>query len=190
MACPSIGTSGLITYLDFVRANGCFLVRTTEEGLEITDALTLGGWFWFDTQSTGNLTGLMGKWMEAGNQRAYVLRKLDSDKLSFDISIDGSVETTINDGGANYAISHWFFIVGRFTPSTELALFVNGTWYSEDTSIPASIHNSTNDFYVGRYNGTNYLDGRMCHMFLSAYAIPDVFIEANYAHTKALFGVK
>jgi hypothetical protein len=185
--CPTSKNNGLISYLDFVRASSHFLYRGSEPGLEIEDSLTIGGWLWFDTESTGNATGLLSKWLEAGNERSYVLYKTAGNAFTFSISTDGTAVTTVGDVAANYAISKWFFIVGRFAPSSQLALFVNGIWYTNVAAIPATIHSNQVMLNAGRYNESNYLDGRMCHSFLCSSAVPNVFIEALYAHTKALF---
>jgi hypothetical protein len=129
----------------------------------------------------------MSKWYETGNQRSYALFKDAANNLTFIISDDGTNEYSIADGAANYDDSKWFFVVGRFDPNDELALFVNGTWYTDTTGIQAAIYDSTEAFEFGRKNRTDYLDGRMCDSFLCACAVPDVFIEAMYAHTKSMF---
>lgn len=184
---PGVDTEGLATYLDFTRASSHFIYRPTELGLDITEDLTIGCWVYFDAESTGVATGILSKWYTTGNVRSYVLYKDANNKLTFSISTDGIVETTITDGGANYITNQWFYIVGRFTPSTELALFVNGMWYLNTTSIPATVHVGLENFNAGRYNRANYLDGRISHAFLSAYSIPNRFICAMWAHSKALF---
>lgn len=186
MTGPMIGTSGLIVYSDFNASVNNYYSRPDEPGLDFASALTLGCWVWFDTESTDTATGLMSKW-GASDEQSYMLYKTAGNVLTFDITEDGTTDVVIGDGAANYAISQWFYVVGRFTPSVEMALFVNGTWYLKDTSVPALIYDSTTAFELGRYGGANYLDGRMCHAFLCGYAVPDRFIEAMYAHSKAMF---
>jgi hypothetical protein len=172
-------------YRDFVRASSNYLSRADEAGLSITGNLTVGGWFYFDAESTGQETGLISKWYETGNERAYVLYKNASNELVFSVSDDGSVVFSITDGGFNYVESQWFYVIGRFTVSAELALFVNGMWYK--TTAPASIFDCSEDFEIGRYNRTNYLDGRVSQAFICAYSVPDTFICAMYSHAKALY---
>jgi hypothetical protein len=174
-------------YKDFVRASSNYLLRTDEAGLSITGNLTVGGWFYFDAESTGQETGLISKWYETGNERAYVLYKNASDELVFSVSDDGSAVVSISDGGFNYAESQWFYVVGRFTVSTELALFVNGMWYKTTTGIPVTIFDCSESFEIGRYNRSNYLDGRVSQAFICAYSVPDTFICAMYSHAKALY---
>jgi len=183
----AINTVGLLTYYNFIRASNNHFTRHTEPGLEITGALTLGCWVRFDADSTGVVTGVLSKWYETGNQRAFAIYKAADNSLNFSISTDGTAVTSVSDGAANYAASKWFFVAGRFTPSSELALFVNRNWYTNVAAIPASIFNSSEAFEVGRYNRTNYLDGRISRAVLCAYAIANKKIETVYAHSAALY---
>lgn len=186
MTGPTIGTSGLIVYANFVATAKNYYSRPDEPGLDFTGPLTLGCWGWFDTESTDAATGLMSKW-GVNDEQSYALYKTAGNVLTFAITNDGTTDVAIGDAAANYAIGKWFYIVGRFTPSMEMALFVNGTWYLDATDIPPSIYDSTTAFELGRFGGGNYLDGRMCQSFLCGYAVPDRFIEAMYAHSKAMF---
>lgn len=181
---PVLGQTGLIAYSDFTRASSQSYTRADEAGLDITGNLTLGCWVQFDAASTGAYVGMLTKWET--DKKSYALYKSDGDVIYAAVSTDCTTTFSIGDAAANYATGKWFFVLGRFIPSTELALFVNGTWYSNTTSVPASICDSAAAFNVGNLNGS-YLDGRMCHAFLSAFALSDTYIEAYYAHTKALF---
>lgn len=174
-------------YKDFVLASSNYLSRADESGLDITGDLTLGCWVYFDAESTDVETGIISKWYETGNQRAYVLYKSAANVLTFSVSDDGENVFSITDFGANYVDSQWFYVVGRFTSITEMALFVNGLWYREPITSPATLKNSTEAFEIGRYNRTNYLDGRVSHAFICAYAVPDRFICAMFAHSRAMY---
>jgi hypothetical protein len=178
---------GLVAYADFCAAEKVYFTRADEPGTSITGELSLGCWCWFDAPSTGAATGLISKWYETGNKRSYVLYKNTDNDFVFSISSDGTAVTTIDDAAANYAVSKWFFVAGVFDPESNLSLFVNGIWYSNVTSIPASIYDSDEALNFGRYNRANYIDGRMCQTFLCAYALPRRYIEALYAHSKAMF---
>jgi hypothetical protein len=180
-------TSGLVVYGDFTRAAYTYLSRPDEPGTSITGRLTLGCWCWFDAESTDAATGLMCKWLEAGNLRSYALFKDANNKLTFSVSDDGTNVYSVDDSAANYATGKWFYVAGRFTPNNELAIFINGTWYLNNIGIPAEIYDGTEALDFGRKNHTDYLDGRECHNFLCGYAVPNTFIEAKYAHSKAMF---
>ena len=174
-------------YHDFVRANSEYFGIADAAGLDITANLTLGCWVYFDAESTDVVTGIMSKWYETGNQRAFVIYKSAANKIVFSVSVDGSAVISVDDLGASYVVGQWFYVVGRYTPSEELALFVNGMWYQNITSIPASLMNSSEPFELGRYNRTNYLDGRMSQSFLCAYSVPSRFICSMFSHAKALY---
>jgi hypothetical protein len=180
-------TAGLVAYGDFTRGALTYLTRADEPGTSITGELTLGCWCWFDDESTDAATGLMCKWLEAGNLRSYALFKDASNKLTFIVSDDGTNEYSVDDGGANYVKDAWFYVVGRFTPNNEMALFVNGTMYLDNVGIPAEIYDSTEALDFGRKNHTDYLDGRMTQAFLSACSVPNRFIEAMFAHSRGMF---
>jgi len=180
-------TAGLISYGDFTSAAMTYFTRPDEAGTSITAELTLGCWCWFDAESTDAATGLMCKWLEAGNLRSYALFKDAANKFTFIVSDDGTNEYSVDDGGVNYATGKWFYVVGRFTPNNELAVVVNGAWYLDNVGISAEIYDGTEALDFGRKNHTDYLDGRMCQAFLSADSVPNWFIEAMYAHSKGMF---
>ena len=178
---------GLAVYHHFYKNHSSYFGLPDAAGIDITGELTFGCWVYFSPGSSLVDMGIMSKWYTTGNQRAYVINKDTNNKFQLRICPDGSSIAQVNDAAENFAIETWFYVVGRFTPSTELALFVNGTWYLNTAAIPASIYNSSEPLEIGRYNRTNYLDGRACHAFICAYAVPDRFIEAMYAHTRGMF---
>jgi hypothetical protein len=185
--CPELYTDGLSVYMNFIRASSYYLYRHTENGLAILENLTFGCWVRFDAESTDQNTGIISKWFSGDDNRSYLLYKNNLNAIIFKISNTGADEFSVSDGGNNYAEDQWFYISGRFTPSAELKLFVNGNWYSNVVSIPSDIYNSEVNFEIGRYNDENNLDGRVAHAYISAYSVPDLFINSMYSHSKALF---
>lgn len=182
------GDIGLVTYWKFSRGLHCYFDRADEAGLSITGELTLGAWVWFDTESRGHPVAIIGKWYEPTDNRSYVLYKNEIGEIIFAVSeLGNSSITEVSDGGENFSVGEWKYIIGRFTPSKEIALFINGKWYSNDIDIPASIYDSSEAFEIGRYNRDNYFEGRLCHVFVSAQSEVSADIEAMYAHTKAMF---
>jgi len=189
---PTLGTNGLLSYLDFIRASSMYLKRPTEPGIAITGAMTVWAWIYFDVESTGNETGIISKWYTIGNLRSYLLYKTAGNAFTFDISTDGTAVKTVGDAVANYTISKWWFVLGRFIPSTELALLVGeasgGTynWYRNVAAIPATIFVSTEALEIGRGSRTNYLDGRMSSAGLVANALTDVQAWNIFSQTRPL----
>jgi hypothetical protein len=183
-----IGDIGLVVYMNFARNLHCYLSRATEPGLAITGALTFGGWVWFGYKGRGKKTSIMGKWYEGVEERSYVLYKSNTEEITFSISATGSnALNTVTDYAINSQANKWHYIVCRYTPSEEIALYVDGEWYTNIVDIPASIHDSTEAFEIGRSNRDNYFEGRMSHMFICAEALENSDIEAMYYHTKAMF---
>ena len=102
-----------------------------------------------------------------------------------------------NDGTATTGVTStvlcttgtWYFVVGRFTPSTELAVFVNQTSTTTGAGIPASIFNSTTALNIGGLNGTVLLNGRAALVFLCANALGDDLISSLFQSSRVLFSV-
>lgn len=185
----ALDVTGLVSYADFIAANSEYFTRADEAGLDITGNLTWGGWFRFDAPSTGAITGLIGKYGAAG-QRAYMLLKTAANTLHAYVSVDGTATVNVQSA-VTYAASTWFFIVGRYTPSTELAIFINGTWDTNVVAIPAAIFNSNAALTVGSYSVpvANFLDGQGSLFFLCADALSNAIIEMLFRQSRPLFGV-
>lgn len=185
-------------YLDF-DGTGDYMSRADEAGLDILGTesyvasavrgLTVGGWFWFDT--AGSQMALLGKYNITGNQRAYVLNKPATDKVTFTVSVDGTA-TVVVTSTTTLSATAWYFAVGRFIPSTETNVFLQGADdASNTTSIPASIVNSTATFEIGSFNagGTALLNGRGGMCFACAMALSDTAISNIYQGTRGFYGV-
>lgn len=172
---PTYMGKALYPYADFNRSATQYLNRNTEAGLEITDSLVVWTWVYFDTESTGVETPLICKWGGDGN-RSWCLRKLSDNRLNFVITNDGGSGVTITDNGEYYEAEKWLFVLGRFAPATEIALFVGIAktgvckWYKQAVGTP-SIFNSTAPLQVGgsSINGL-YFDGKLSLWGLANYA--------------------
>lgn len=180
---------------------GDYLSRADEAGLDITGTesviwsnqrgLTLGGWFNFNTLAPGATIGLIGKWNGTGNQRSYQMFFDDAtNSIYLDVSTDGTA--VVDCQGDVVAVSQWYFLVGRFTPSTELAVFVNGSKQTNTVGIPASIYSGTANFNIGAYanGGSGQLNGFASICFLCASALSDTIIKSLYHFTRPLFGIR
>lgn len=186
-----------IAYID-LDGTGDALTRADETQLDIlgTEAIfastvrgvTLGGWFWFDSVAAN--AGLIGKFTPTGDQRSYALLLVAGGTARMAVSSAGTAATTVTVDSATLATGQWYFIVGRFVPSTELSIFVNSTEVLNTTSIPASVFNSTAIFEIGGFDGVaNLLDGRASLCFLCANALPDAIISSLFQSTRAIFRI-
>lgn len=176
----------LIPYIDFNGTTG-YMFRADEAGLDITGTLTLGGFFWADSGAA--IGACMSKYGSIVANRSYYLRYNGSNAFQFGIG-NGVGDTTVTSTvvAANDA---WHFVVGRFSPSAEVAIFVDGEWTRNTTSIPGAIVSGAAQLEIGRLNSVNgqYLDGRAGLCFLSAAALTDTFISYLFNRSRPLFGI-
>lgn len=186
------GISVLAPYGDFTAVSNHYFDRADEGGLDINNHLTWGGWFYMDAKANA---GLIGKWNDSGggggvNQQAYALTTTAAGAINALVSGNGSATVSVVSS-VSYVANTWYHIVGRYTPSVELAIFVNGTKDTNVVGIPAAIFNSNAGLEIGRIQdtaSTNYLDGRVSLCFLCNAALPDYMINGIYWHTKRMYG--
>lgn len=191
------GRYGIAPYVDFTRASSEYLNRVTEPGLEITTTgLTLWTWIRFHTQSTGQWASVISKWGIIPNY-GYIIGKGPNDRVAFTISSTGADNITavaLTPTDYTYAIDTWYFLAGRFTPSTEIALFVGRatdgwyTWMKDVAAIPAAIFSTDADFMIGSDDGVNnYLDGDMSLFGISAVPLLDTEIWNMFSQSRPLW---
>lgn len=181
----SYGVDGLVPYADHNLVD--YLQRPTEAAIDITGALTLGGWF-FPKNPTSDSKGLVGKWNDVTGQRSYGLRTVVSGVARGFVSVDGSTQVIVSSTALTASV--WVFLVLRYVPSISLSIFKNGVETVNTTSIPASLFSNTSPLEVGAYNnGINVIDGWSSNVFLSATALSNTFITTLYHNTRALYGI-
>lgn len=166
--------------------------RADEAGLDITGALTVGGWIYPGALGTVNQEGVIGKHLETGNQRSYALfLNNGTGNAKFQISVNGGFgagnASEVNSDALQ--INTWTFLVGRFTPATEVACFTNNVKTINAGGVVASCFNCTAAFEIGRRNlAATFFNGRSALCFLCAAALPDDLIYQLYEMGKSLFG--
>ena len=178
---------------------GDFLERADEVDLDILGTetyvaaavrgLTMGGWFWFDV--AGNREAMISKWNDNGvNQRAYMLFKRNDEDLVFTVSSTGA-DFPLIQSAISATQTNWQFVVGRFDPSTELAIFVNGTKDTLVAGVPASLFNSNASLLIGASDlgADDNMDGRASMCFLCAAALSDETISFLYQQTRPMYRV-
>lgn len=142
------------------------------------NGLTAGGWF---LASAGD--HLMGIWGEEFCWKLY----LDVGVTPyFVVSDDGSSTYDVN--GLDIDNTKWNHFVGRFDPSNEVAIFVNGVKYSSP-SAPANIHTGLAYFSIGGevYNSF-WMTGRASNCFVCQAVVPDAQLQILYQMSKNLYG--
>lgn len=149
--------------------------------------ITVGGWFRPNNPS-GTFEVMLAK-SGIGATVNYRLQRLST----------GYSQFVISSGATNYSVQHsllnqytWYFIVGRFNPSTSVDLIVNGVENKNLTSIPSNIDTNNEPFTLGaRSDGaggyTDYFTGYSGIVFLSQAKLPDAIIQHLYNVSKALY---
>lgn len=164
-----------------------YFSRADEAGLRITGSLSLGGWYYF-TSLAKSMTA-MSKWTAAGNQRSYLLQALSTGAVSSSVSTNGTAVFTSSGTAGEIVTGGWYFMASRFTPSTELATFVNKTKHVNTTSVPASIFVSTAGLLLGGVSAAAALNGRSAMSFLCAGLVPDSLLARFFEVSRGFFGV-
>jgi len=170
------------------RFNGSTQYFTTAGDVhDITNDLSFGCWVKFD--GIGSTEQLIAKWDGTANDRSYTASKSTGDVISFFTSSTGTNIFSVSSS-VTVEAEVWYFVGARYTPSTELAVFVsqNGLLVKDTntTSIPAALHNSSDSFILGSNNANFPLDGDMRLAWLSTRAVSDSWFNALYEHVRPL----
>lgn len=185
-----------VPYCDY-DGTGDYHARASENGLQVSGAetiyasavrgLTMAVWLYSTVAGTNQ--GLASKWNATGNQRSYRIIKTSGNLADFSVSSNGTAVTTVTSTGTlTTGTPHC--IVARYTPSTELAIWLDGVKDTNTTAIPASIFNtSTAAFELARYDAGTLLTGRIFAAVLAANAWPDDLCQALWLGGRHLLGV-
>lgn len=198
---PQFGYANLVPYCDYdgvgdyhsitdaASGNDFDILGTESYVIAAQRGLTVGGWFNPDSVAVAN-AGLISK--AAGGviaTSAYFL---------YLGGVGNTPAFSVCLGGAQFPIGSSItvvagipsFIVGRYTPSTEVSIWMNGVSTTLVAGIPASINNSAGDLMIGRLGGWNVdYSGKVSCCFVCAAALSDAQIGALFQQTRAAFGV-
>lgn len=136
---------------------------------------TIGGWFMVDTLPAA-AAGMMSK-DKISPQRGYTLVWKNAGNPALVVSSNGAATSTVDALASTLA--SWHFVVGRFIPSTELAIFVDGDKTTNTTAIPAQCFVSSQAFEIGRtFNDNNQvLHMKARDVFICRTALSDAILE-------------
>jgi hypothetical protein len=161
-----------------------YLERANEGGLSFAADLVVGCWVKLTATGTQCLISKFG----AVGQYSYELVYITGTGFRFQVSSNGTAVTFVTSTDPSPGTTDWYHVVGRFDPSTELAVFVNGVKYANTTSIPAAIFTSTANFAVGRRpDATLYSSSWITMVFLSAYEMSSAYLQSMYEEGIPLF---
>lgn len=185
----TIAASGLYGYYS-LNGTSAYLSRASEAGLTVTGALTVGGWYQTNslTAAGGLHTKSDGVTPNNNNWELLFRGDLAGDPVQFNVA---NVASTYTVNSTNtVAQSAWFFAVGRYTPSTEVAVFLDNIKTVNTTGIPASINSSTAQFSLGSRNAGVLLAGVVGPgQFLCAGAMSDELINYLWMRTAPIFQI-
>lgn len=148
--------------------------------------LTLGCWVRVDNLGSGD-NYILAKWESAGATTGSYRLFHNGSTLSF----------SVTNGTTNYTAALasvitagvWYFVSGRFDPSTDVFVNINGEAAGVAGSAPASLNNSTVSFRVGgRTSAADELTGAVAFPFLAGAFLPEYFHHLIFQHTRSLFG--
>lgn len=148
---------------------------------------TIGGWFYMGAA--------------AGSTEIFISKGTGSTAHNYylDRSAAGAAIFTLSNGGTAYTVtggtlaqSTWYFVVGRFRPSTSVDVLVNNTETRNTTSIPATATTNNEPFAIGaRSDGgggyADYFTGYASMCFVCQSKLPDTLLTALYRATAPLF---
>ena len=192
---PVYDYDNLAPYIAF-DGTGDYLNRADEADLDIlgtesyvdgtAQGLTLGGWFYPTETATDE--GLIGKYNIPGNN-GYLIQKLSVAPDTVRMVVDNA--GLVQSGVLYVTLNAWNHVVGKFAPSAELYVYVNGIQSDNGVGIPAAIGNNAIAFEISGYNNgiSQLLTGYASLCFLCAAALSDTCIQSLFQQQRSLFGV-
>lgn len=157
---------------------GAGAILGTETFVDATiRGLTVGCWFMVDTVPGAFNYGLISRWGST-IQRSYAIQYTNTGFMRFSASGTGASVISATSGPVTTGV--WHFAAGRFTPSAEVAVIVDGAKTVNTTAIPAALFNSSQAFEIGRNSATNnnIFQGKVRDAFICAAALEDDIITA------------
>ena len=165
---PSFASAAFPTQsVNFALASSeyALIIDATQTGLDFAGAMTIEGWFKFDTiPGTDGAMSLAGKWLDAGGQDSYLLQLIDQSgvqKIRFLNSNDGSSVglATVN---TSLVAGTWYHIAAIYTTDPLLEVVIDGTSVGTSAgSLKTSIFNGSGSFQVSGDNGATYFNGNV-----------------------------
>lgn len=154
--------------------------------------LTMGMWIQYATLP-GAATKAFSKGTTTGNARAYFIGSTASNQFIFAVSDNGTNAFSASDSAA-FVVNQWYFVVGRFDPSTEVKLWVGSSaglaTFTNTTSIPATLNNSATGLAIGaQADGTQFANIRASMCFVCCQMLDDYHVKALFEQGRKLYGL-
>jgi len=181
---PFVQLDGTGDYFDITDAasSNAFDITGTETFI-VSNGIAC--WAWVIPGETGTVEYVISKWGAAAS-RAYRLYLDASDQFNFEISDDGTNSDVATS--AAITIGEAYFVVGRFEPSSNVEIIVNGVTVAQATAR-ASIFNTATDFAIGADGaGGSPFEGELSLAGVAAAYPSDSWCDLMYQQTRDLFG--
>jgi hypothetical protein len=175
-------TANGVPYATFNGTTG-YLSVATNTTVEVANELTL--LLAFYPTSLAAAAYVMAKESGAPNRSYGLYFDATTGTVGFTISADGTTNQT-HGSTAAVVVNTWNFVAARFTPSTEMALFVNGTKSHLVAAVPASIYAGAAELAIGaRSTGLTPLPGNIAVAAVCSGLISDDHLALLRAHCQA-----
>lgn len=184
---PYVSLDGSTDYYS-IADNALMDILGTEAHIVSTQrGMTLGAWVYYDNTASASEM-VLSKW-SSPSDLSYNLSRNSSGEANVSVTSAGGSGTQVNATLGTAAASSWYFVCGKFVPSTRLKIFLNEDSDENTTSIPSAIYGGAAAFNLGANGGgNNLIDGRIALAFLCAAAVPDNKILTLYHMGRRLFG--
>lgn len=157
-AAGKVGSAG-----QFTAANSEYLSIADNAALSMGDIdLTVGAWVYLDT--IGADRGIVAKW--ASGNTEYILYVTSGNRARFIVrNAANTADGIISDAFGALTSGTWYFLMGWHDATNDLiGVSVNGV--SNTTSHSTGVRDSNAAFEIGRFNGSNYFNGRIDQPFV------------------------
>ena len=153
--------------------------------LQFTGAFSVS--FWMKGGPSGN-EAMVSKDNNASNPRAFSIERTSLYSGGYFVIRDGTTAygvfvSSSDDNYVNIGDNNWHHIVGVYTPSTSVALFIDGNFVKSNTnSIPASVNFVNDNLNIGRRpqsSGINYFNGNLDEVAIFDYALSERQIKQD-----------
>ena len=187
-----VGYAGLVPYVRFFGANGygrigdlvLYSITGTESYIvPARRGLTFGAWVQFSDTSTA--VGVMGK--DDGLDYSFYLERTSGNYIRM-VVFSGATASSVTNA-IEVDDQGWYLIIGRWTPSTDLCLFVNGV-KTRQAGGPASLYDPNAALYVGGATRTasGTAERWISMAFICSMSLSDTLCQNVWHQTRAMFG--
>ena len=156
-------------------------VTTARQGL------TVAAWVYFE--NAASVQEIILSKRQSTTNRSYMIDRTSTGEARFMVSGTGTDFISVSSS-TSMAPNVWHFVVGRFDPSDEVAVWLDGVKAVNTSSIPSLIFNGTADLTMGsRHGGAAFVSGRIALAWICGAHVHDTTINRLWDISRKIFGV-